>query len=288
MTKKIICESSLKENIILEYSFPFFLISIDGIHEVVGSVKSVSSAFAIGENYIATSISKRNILIKGAIKNDNDLIKNRNKLYRIFPLKSFGTLYYYEGDIKRKINYVVESINITEKGMHRQFQISLICPYPYFTDANKTVLQMATWIPSFEFPFEIPEDEGIEFGLKNKTSMAIINNTTNLEFGMIITFKANDTVVNPSLFNVDSREEIKIEKTMQAGDKIVITTYRQDKNIIYISESNKREENINNLMTYGSKFLQVHIGKNTFRYNAEANIDNLEATIEYLTEYEAV
>lgn len=29
---------------------------------------------------------------------------------------------------------------------------------------------------------------------------------------MTLTFTANDTVVNPSLFNVDTREEMKIEK----------------------------------------------------------------------------
>ena len=56
--------------------------------------------------------------------------------------------------------------------------------------------------------------------------------TTNIEFGMTITFKANDIVVNPSLFNVDTREEMKIEKTMQVGDKIIVHTYRQNKNII--------------------------------------------------------
>ena len=47
-------------------------------------------------------------------------------------------------------------------------------------------------------------------------------------------------------------------------------------------------ENINNLMVYGSKFLQIHHGENTYRYNADENVDSLETVIEYLTEYEAV
>ena len=51
---------------------------------------------------------------------------------------------------------------------------------------------------------------------------------------------------------------------------------------------NDLEENINNLMVYGSKFLQVHHGSNTFRYNADTGVDNLEAVIEYVNEYEAV
>jgi hypothetical protein len=81
---------------------------------------------------------------------------------------------------------------------------------------------------------------------------------------------------------------MKIEKKMSTGDKIIVNTYRQNKNIIYIPVSTGIEENINNLMVYGSKFLQVHHGSNTFRYNADDGEDNLEAVIEYVNEYEAV
>ena len=286
--KYIICESYLGEEITFNYSFPFFLESIDGIHEISGDVTRMQSAFAIGEKYIDTSINKRNIIIKGSIRKNDNIIERRQTLYRLFPLKTIGTLYYYEGNLSRKINYYVESVEIAETGLHRKFQISLICPNPYFTDINKTSLQMATWKATFKFPLIIPQSKGIKFGVKNPSLMASINNTTNIEFGMTITFIASDTVVNPSLFNVDSREEIKIEKTMKVGDKIIINTYRQNKNIIYIDASTGLEENINNLMVYGSKFLQVHHGQNTFRYNADENAENLQAVIDYYTEYEAI
>lgn len=286
MAKRIVCMSYLGEKITFDYKFPFFLESVDGLHEVLGVVAGMKSAYAIGESYVGTSIEKRNIVIKGAIR--NDIIANRQKLYRVFPLKSTGTLYYYEGDLKRKINYKVESIRVNEKGLHRHFQISLICQNPYFTDLEPTIMQMATWSPAFKFALRIPRDSGIVFGRKNTTSMATIQNDTNIEFGMTITFTANDTVENPSLFNVDTREEMKIEKTMSAGDKIIVNTYRQNKNIVYIPISTGIEENINNLMVYGSKFLQVHHGSNTFRYNADTGVDNLEAVIEYSNEYEAV
>ncbi len=286
MSKKIVCENYLKERITFEYKFPFFLKSVDGLHEVLGVVAGMKSAYAIGENYIGTSVEKRNIIIKGAIR--DDVINNRQRLYRAFPLKSTGILYYYEDGLERKIEYKVESIQIDNKGLHKQFQISLICPNPYFTDLDKTILQMATWSPCFKFALKIPHDTGIKFGVKNTTSMVTVQNDTNIEFGMTLTFTANDTVVNPSLFNVDTREEMKIEKTMVAGDKIIVNTYRQNKNITYIPVSTGVEENINNLMVYGSKFLQVHHGSNTFRYNADTGVDNLEAVIEYVNEYEAV
>ena len=218
--KQIICTSSLGESITFTYKFPFFLISVDGIHEMIGAISTMKSAFAIGENYIDTSIEKRNIIIKGAFrcsKND-DVINLRNKLYHTFPLKTLGTFYYYEDNLERKIDYYVESVNIDASGLYRKFQISLLCPNPYFTDIRKSILQMATWSPAFKFALKIPKDIGIKFGTKNTTSMATLVNRNNIEFGVTITFSANDRVVNPSIFNVDAREEMKIEKTMNAGD----------------------------------------------------------------------
>lgn len=284
--KRIVCESYLKETVTFTYDFPFYLESVEGLHEVLGTVTGVKSAFAIGENYIDTSVEKRNIVISGIIK--DNFIENRQTLYRIFPLKTTGTLYYYEDNLERKIDYKVESIRIEEKGYPRAFQISLICPSPYFTDTEKNTLQMANWLPAFKFALKIPQEKGIKFGTRNNALMVTIMNDTNIESGMTITFTANDVVVNPSMFNVDSREELKIEKTLKAGDKIIVHTYRQNKNIIFISSSTGIEENINNLMVYGSKFLQIHPGRNTFRYNADENAENLEATIEYYREYEAV
>ncbi len=286
MLKKVVCENYLNEKIIFQCKFPFFLISIEGLHSVLGIIAGIKSAYSIGEKYIGTSVEKRNIIITGAIR--DNIVANRQKLYRVFPLKTTGTLYYYEDNISRKINYKVESIQIDNKGIYKQFQISLICHNPYFTDLEPTILQMATWSPEFKFMLKIPEKKGIIFGSKNPTSMATIQNDSNIEYGLTIIFIANDVVKNPSLFNVDSREEMKVEKIMQAGDKLIVTTFRQDKNIYYISSSTGIKENINNLMSYGSKFLQVHHGENTFRYNADEGINNLEATIEYYNEYEAI
>lgn len=290
MSKKVICKSEKGESITFEHNFPYFLISIDGIHNMLADINSSEGAFSIGEKYNGTSIKKRNIIIKGAFRCSKfeDVIRSREKLYRTFPLKTQGTLYYYEKDLARKINYYVESLEIEEVGVHRKFQISLICPYPYFMDIDIKKESMATWSPAFKFALKIPESTGIKFGTKNVTSMANIVNKSNIEYGMKITFKANDYVVNPSLFDVATRKEIKIEKVMKAGDKIIVTTQKQDKNIIFISSSTGIEENINNLMVYGSKFLQIYPGANTYRYNADEGVDNLEAVIEYITEYEAI
>lgn len=287
MERTLIYKNHKGDMITFTYKPPFLLSICDGFHETVGTVNSVSSAYGVGTTWNGTSIGQRDLTIKGTIT--DNIQKNRLLLYDMFPLNSEGTLYYYEGDIERKITCLVEKVSIPEKkGFTRDFSISLVCPNPRFSALAATILSMATWTPAFKFKLVIPKNKGIKFGTKNTTSMGTTENTTEIDYGMTIKFKANDTVKNPYLFNVTTRDIIQIEKTMSAGDQIIITTHIDNKNVIYKNAVTGEEENINYLIMYGSKYLQVPSGTNTFRSGADSGEDNLETTIEFLPEYEAV
>lgn len=286
MERTLIYKNHKGDMITFTYKPPFLLGVCDGFHEVVGTVNTISSAYGVGTKWNGTSIGERELTIKGTIT--ENVQENRLLLFDMFPRNSEGTLYYYEGNIERKITCVVEKVIIPEKGTYtRDFSISLVCPNPRFSALAATILSMATWTPAFKFALKIPQSTGIKFGTKNTTSMGTTQNTTEIDYGMTITFKANDTVVNPYLFNVNTREIIHIEKTMSVGDKIVITTHIDNKNVMFNALTGE-EENINYLMMYGSKYLQVPSGTNTFRSGADSGEDNLETTIEFLSEYEAV
>ena len=287
MERTLIYKNHKGDMITFTYKPPFLLSICDGFHETVGTVNSVSSAYGVGTTWNGTSIGQRDLTIKGTIT--DNIQENRLLLYDMFPLNSEGTLYYYEGDIERKITCLVEKVSIPEKkGFTRDFSISLVCPNPRFSALTATILSMATWTPAFKFKLVIPKNKGIKFGTKNTTSMGTTENTTEIDYGMTIKFKANDTVKNPYLFNVTTRDIIQIEKTMSAGDQIIITTHIDNKNVIYKNAVTGEEENINYLIMYGSKYLQVLSGTNTFRSGADSGEDNLETTIEFLPEYEAV
>ncbi len=287
MERKLIYENYKGEKITFAYEKPFLLGICDGFHDVIGSVNSIKSAFGVGATWTGTSIDKRDLQIKGTIT--ENIQENRQLLIDMLPLNKEGTLYYYEGDIARKISCLVEKVSIPEKkGYTRDFIISLVCPNPRFAAIAATILSMATWTPKFKFALKIPITTGIKFGTKNNTSMGTTENVTDIEYGMTIRFKANDTVTNPYLFNVMTREIVQIEKVMSAGDQIIITTHIDNKNVIYKSASTGVEENINYLMKYGSKYLQVPPGTNTFRSGADGGEASLETIVEFLPEYEAV
>ena len=285
MIKKVVCQNSRGNQVTFSYEFPYFLESIEGATEVDGKVNTITSAYGVGSKYVSSSISERNIVITGSVKRDN-ITEKRQNLYKIFPKKDKGTLFYYEEDKAYKIEYYVESIEFAKSKVVDKFVISLICPSPYFTDLEESQVQMSNWIPSFEFPLEIPEETGIEFGYKNVNSLVTIENDTNIEIGMKIVFTASDDVENPKLVNITTQEELEIEKSMSAGDVITVTTYINNKNIILTS--NGEAININNYLKFGTKFLQIHTGSNTFKATAKSGGNALVTEIFYLINYEAV
>lgn len=286
-TRKIICKNSYGYKIEFAYSFPFFLENYSGIHEYAGNVATIKSAFGVGVSYIGTSVKSRNITLTIAFRDDKLCQTRRNQVYNIFPLKDYGTLYFYEGDLERKINYYVEKVTPVRKNNLWYFTISLICPSPYFMDSEETISTLQNWDKLFHFKLEIPEGAGIEFGSKNESTSIEIENNSHVSYGLTITLTANDTVVNPLVKNTFTGETMKINYTVNIGESIVVTTYNNDKKIIFI-DSNGNETNITNALVFGTKFLQAPNGVNKYITEADAGIENLDCSIAYYNYYEAV
>ena len=286
-TKKIVCENSYGYKLEFGYSFPFYLDSYSGIHSYDGNVATIKSAFGVGVSYIGTSVNQRSINLVIAFKDGADLITRKQQLYNIFPLKDHGTLYYYEADIERKINYYVENVNLVRKANYVYATINLLCPSPYFMDSTETIATLNNWDKLFKFPLEISEGTGIEFGSKNESTSIEIENDSHIPYGLTITFMANGEVVNPSLKNIKTNEIMKLNYTLELGEQIIVTTYNNDKTITHI-DSNGNETNITNTLVFGTKFLQAPNGSNKFVTDADSGSSNLECSISYYNCYEAV
>lgn len=285
--ERVVCISNTGYSIEISQGFPYFLENIIGVHEVSGNVATVKSAFSVGTKYVGTSIEDRAISITGFFKSRNEKrVPQRDTLYKVFSLGQKGTLYYYEDDQSFKIDYYVKNIKTNNKFAYDSFQIDLLCPSPYFTDLNETVVSLATWNKLFKFPLEIPEGQGIMFGEKSQNTLATIINNSNIEIGMRIIFNADNTVKNPKVTNVITGEELVLDTTLDRGDQIEVSTYINDKNIYVLRDGSKIRKN--NLLKFGSKFLQIHQGTNTFKFDADSGAENLSINFYYYNNYEAV
>lgn len=149
---------------------------------------------------------------------------------------------------------------------------------PYIYESNIQSVDIATWIGAFEFPLEIPT-EGIEMGYRSESLIVNVVNDGQESTGMLIRFKALGTVVDPSLINVNTYEAFKLNFTMQGGDIIEVSTYQGRKTITLIRNNVKTD--IFSARKLGSRFLQLDVGDNLFRYDAEEGLESLEVQIQF-------
>jgi hypothetical protein len=142
------------------------------------------------------------------------------------------------------------------------FQIQLAMPLPYFEDINTNRVDFGNDIGSFFFDLEI-EEEGKELSIKNNSIVTNIYNAGDAETPLRVVFKAKSNVKNPSIYNVYTKEFIKINKTMEIGEEITVTTGIGNKRVE--SYINGVVTNIFNNLDIHSSFMWLNIGDNVIR-----------------------
>ncbi len=266
---------------------PFLITTIDGLGAVQNEIYTSKSPNQDGVSVNNKSLSERHLTLEGVIitRTREERQRSRRKLIHMFNPKSNGELTLYQDGEIRRIDCIPElapSFPSAKQENYQPFLINLYCPNPFWQDINTTKEEVAIWRGSFEFPLELVE-EGIEMGYREPSLIVNILNKGDVATGMRIQFKALATVENPSLFNVNTREYFKINRTMEAGEVITVTTHFQNKKV----ELNKNGliSNAFNWIDFQSTFLQLDPGDNLFRYDADDGLDNLEVSIYFNPQY---
>jgi len=258
LSKKLTYVNSLGEEFESTNSAPFLLQKFDASGNV--NIYSTKGMNQDGTTYLGNTLDKGDISLEIAViaNTEEELIKYKDIIYKVFnPKLDEGWLIYKDNVKERKIKCEVNKLpyftvisNIANKCL-----INLTANDPYWKELQEIKNDIALWLGDFEFPLEILET-GIELGHRA-----------------------------PSLIvNVNTREFIKINKVMQAGETITITTDFGSKKVIgniagVISDSSKYLDIIN------STFLLLAVDDNLFRYDADTGLDNLECEIYFTPKY---
>ena len=144
--------------------------------------------------------------------------QGRNALIKTFNPKLKGKLRYENGGTVKEIDCIPEKIPVISSSTLATvpYSINLHAANPYWRDVVTTRNDIASWHGAFGFPLEILE-EGIEMGYREDSLFANIFNGGDVPCGMVVQFKANATVENPSLFNVNTREHLKNKQDTGSG-----------------------------------------------------------------------
>ncbi|WP_026886721.1 phage tail family protein [Clostridium beijerinckii] len=241
-----------------------------------------------GSTYLGNTIESNDKTIEIAIIADNetDLIDYRNKINKVFnPRLGEGYLIYKDPVKEVKSKCIIDSLPYftSVNGTVNKCLISCTASNPFWMDIAELKAEIALWKGDFSFDFEIPDETGVEIGHREPSLIVDVFNEGDVDCGIRAEFRALATVVNPSILNVNTQEFIKINRTMQAGEVIVLNTSFGNKKLE--SVINGVSTNIFNYIDFQSTFLQLATGDNLFRYDADQFIDNLEVTIYYTPQY---
>ena len=187
-------------NLIVDGDCPGILIeSIEGIYAFTGEVKTSPYSQTHGDRYKNARATKRNIVVQGKIF--DDFWNNRQLMYRVFRLESLGRFCYQEPDrSNRYVDYYVESVDIDQDPYRGQYQISLICPDPFFYAGEPERVDLATWLSDFAFPHNFLA-QGEELGHRETSMIKEIQNLNGVDgIGLKIVLTASGDVVNPYVY----------------------------------------------------------------------------------------
>ena len=244
-----------------------------------GTVESTHHSYKyvnqIGVYVTGTSLETRSVVIQGWVIADNEsVMTNRKKvLNRFFNPQQAIDLFY--GDYVLRFlpdTSVKYSATVGENNdVVCKFKVEGYCPDPLFGERVESKVTAASTIPMFHFPLIISKTPsppgGVMFGLRQPSLIVAINNSGAVDVGMKIVFKANGTLESPSLINVNTQKYFKINKQMHAGEEIVVDTIVGEKKIQ--GTFNGVTSNYFKYRDLDSEWLQLKVGDNLFRYDAE-------------------
>ena len=291
MINKIIYENERGISIELNREGPLFLSSVEGFGGLEADIVSSKSAYQDGISISKTILKDRILTLNCYLSIDNEQQRYilKKKLYNAFNPKIKGHIKIYTdaGQLRGASDLRVIQAPLFDddyKGLNDlvSFQIQLAMPLPYFEDLVENKVEFGSEVGNFFFDWELKE-EGNELSIKNNSNVVNIFNSGDCEVPLKLVFKASSNVKNPRIYNVYTKEFIKINKTMEAGEIITITTNKGNKRVESIL--NGKTSNIFNNLDIQSDFIWLDIGDNVIAYDAEEMIEQLEVNIYYTNYY---
>lgn len=271
---------------------PYYILEKVDWGQISATHHSFKYVNQVGLYVTGTSLETReSISIVGWIIADteNQMSERKKMLNRFVNPQQMLKLEYREYVLDILPNKTVQySANVNDNNdVMCKFQITATSFEPLFKRKYENKISAAMTKGMFHFPLKIGTiDNGhptIMFGLRQPSLFVSVYNRGAIDVGMRIIFRALGTLKNPSLINVKTQRYFKINKIMSSGEEIEINTTIGEKKII--GRRNGEEYNCFKYRDFDSQWLQLKVGDNLLRYDADENIDGLEVYIYFNDRY---
>jgi len=251
----------------------YTVFKIEGLNPPKATINSSVNTTTDGSSINSVRMENRNIVIYTTIQGNVEA--NRINLYKYFPVKKTVKIFFTNGTREVYISGTVELIECDLFSDKQVAQISIICPRPYFKNVDDLVTMFSDVSKMFSFPFAIAKT-GVEFSSISTNQRRSIINSGDIETGVVIKLFATGTVVNPVVYDVLKRTQLRLNFTMIPSDTLVINTNVGEKSIELIRDG--VSYNALGYMAQDSTWFVVEAGDNVFTYDADSGNSNLQLT----------
>lgn len=260
-----------------------YAVTASGLSPAGATVNLSKVAMNDGAKFNSARVNERNIVLMVYLVRDVEAA--RLALYRCFPPKHRCTLYLKNGQRDVCIDGYVEAVECDLYNQSQVAQVSILCPDPYFRAVGSTYVDIGKVLPLFEFPFAISE-EGVEFSQLYNEIVGTVVNEGDVEGGVTMELFATGKVVEPRIYNVQTRQVTGLHFEMQEGDRITINTNVGEK-AVTLYRDGLTSNLINRLIDHPAWF-QLEAGANQFTYKCEEGDENFRMTFRFCARYMGV
>lgn len=283
---EIVLENKQGNQLTFGQNSPFTISEIQGLNPPDATINTSEIALMDGAKYNSAKVNMRQIMIAFAIENSASY--NRIEVYKVLKSKQWIKLY-YTGDYRNVyIEGYIQSIHIEYFAMKQIVTCTILCPSPFFNEAQEMVNELDAIVDAFHFPFSSTAEPQIVFGYYDEITDITITNEGDVTCGIIIELYARKAVSNPKIYNYITQEFIGLNYAMLAGDLITIDTRQGKKSVTLLR--NGVESNIFNSLMKNSTWLQLEAGDNVFVYQVGEGSQtyDLLVTFNHFNLYEGV
>lgn len=268
----------------------FVVSSIIGLNPPPAQINTTNIVGMDGAQYNSAFVNTRNIVITLMLRGDQEA--SRQELLQYFQCKGLCRFYFQNNNAYVYIDGYVESIEYDIFQRTETMQVSIICPFPLFSDLTQQVVPLTGDTSQFYFPYAIDTDDPVEFSTYSNSNITTINNDGQNEYGFICAIKFNDSASSLEIRKVipDGEDEsVYVSYSFTAGDIVTFSSVSND--ISFILHDYDPEINLFNYTHIGDvDVLKITQGVNYFQYAVDyvANSAKADVTIIYRQSYQGV
>lgn len=260
-------------SIIFEYDYGFLINKPNGIDTLSVTLSEAQGVDQVGATVQSKNVKTRPVTVSGILVGEFQG-ENKERLLSVVRPDLSAKLYADEYYLNV---HPTATPTIEARPQFAAFQFSLSAAYPYWQKDDSASATLAGVARRFKFPWNISKE--YSFGEVLAAQFINIRNDGQVPIPFTVTFTALGEVVNPKLIDAATNNYLLLNKTLVAGERVVIEITHER---TYVSSNVEGE--CRGALDLKSNYFRLAVGDNVIKPEASSGKDNLQVDINFATE----